>query len=566
VHALSAVAAAAPVAGESDRRLARWWPLAALVVLAAALRLATLDQQSFWYDEAFTPVHVLHSGLGATLRAVVHHENTPPLWYLLAWADARLLGDGALALRLPSALAGILTVPVVWAIGARLAGRRAAVIAAAIVAVNPLFVWYSQEARAYGLFVLTGALAMLCFVRALDEPSARRMAAFALAGALALLTHYFAVFLLVPMALWLLRDAAHRRTALAAAGALVAVGLALLPLISAQGGHGTQWIGRWALSSRLQAIPQYFLTGYSGAPLGRGVELLVALPILAGAALGAWRLFGGAQAGFGAGATQVSGAEPDAGAQPALTDLATLRRAVWISLSIAGFAVLFPIALALVGADYLAPRNLVGAMIPLSVSIAVLLVAVDAGAGPAWKGGGKGAAAARLLRPGAALAAVVLVAFAVLSVDVDLSPRLQRGNWRDVAKLLGAGSPARAITTVELGAAPLEYYLAPLHNLARHSSVRVSEIDETGYAPLRRGAGRPPAPGFRLLARHDVDGLIVYRFVSSVPRLVSEAELRRHVITLAHPEVLVPTRDRSSQTAARTGSLQSQMSSSDENI
>jgi hypothetical protein len=69
--------------------------------------------------------------------------------------------------------------------------------------------------------------------------------------------------------------------------------------------------------------------------------------------------------------------------------------------------------------------------------------------------------------------------------------------------------------------------------------VRVSEIDETGYAPLRHGAGRPPAPGFRLAARIEIDGLIVYRFLSSVPRLVSEAELRRHVITLAHPEVLV---------------------------
>ena len=71
---------------------------------------------------------------------------------------------------------------------------------------------------------------------------------------------------------------------------LALVGLALLPLISAQGGHGTQWIGRWPLSERLQAIPQYYLTGYSGAPLGHGVELLVALPILAG--LGARRCGG----------------------------------------------------------------------------------------------------------------------------------------------------------------------------------------------------------------------------------------------------------------------------------
>ena len=154
--------------------------------------------------------------------------------------------------------------------------------------------WYSQEARAYGLFVLTSrARDAVLRARAATSRRRARLAAFALAGALALLTHYFAVFLLVPMALWLLRDAAHAAGGAARPSrALAVVGLALLPLISAQGGHGTQWIGRWALSSRLQAIPQYFLTGYSGAPLGHGVELLVALPILAGAALGAWRLLG----------------------------------------------------------------------------------------------------------------------------------------------------------------------------------------------------------------------------------------------------------------------------------
>jgi hypothetical protein len=74
--------------------------------------------------------------------------------------------------------------------------------------------------------------------------------------------------------------------------------------------------------------------------------------------------------------------------------------------------------------------------------------------------------------------------------------------------------------------------------------VRVSEIDETGYAPLRASAGEPPAPGFHLRARLDIDGLIVYRFVSPVPRLVTEATLRRHVITLAAPNVLVPADSR----------------------
>src|SRR5664279_4587476 len=346
-------------------RLPRWWPLAAITLLAAALRLSTLGLQSFWYDEAFTPVHVLHPSLWATLRSVVHTENTPPLWYVLAWADSRVMGTGAIALRLPSALAGIATVPVAWAISRELASRRAAILFAAIVAVNPLFVWYSQEARAYGLFVLLAAMAMLCFLRAEGDPTPRHMAAFALSGAAALLTHYFAVFLLIPMVLWLLRgwsarSSASRRAALSAIGALVLVGLALLPLISAQGGHGTQWIGRWPISERLQAIPQYFLTGYSGAPLGHGVELLVALVVLSGLGLGAWRILA-APAGTAseeapapALATANKECAPDADTERERRRererCSGARRGALIALAIAAGGVLTPIVLAGLGA------------------------------------------------------------------------------------------------------------------------------------------------------------------------------------------------------------------------
>jgi mannosyltransferase len=490
-----------------------WWVLAGLVLVAGALRLSTLGLQSFWYDEAFTPVHVLHASLWATLRSVVHHENTPPLWYVIAWAFSRVLGSGALALRLPSALFGIATVPVAWAIGRELAGRRAAIACAALVAVNPLFVWYSQEARAYALFVLAAAVAMLCFLRAERDPTPKAMAAFAASAVLALLSHYFAVFLLVPMVAWLLRERSTRRACLPAVCLIALTGLALVPLISAQGGHGTQWIGRWALSARLQAIPQYYLTGYSGAPLGHGVELLVALPILAGLGFGLWRMSAPGNSGSSA---------PRDGEGASESSRASTLRGVWIALAIAAWGVVLPILLALAGADYLAPRNLVAAMIPVTALIAAVVV---------WPGGGRGASLLVLL---------IALAFLAISIDVDLSPRLQRGNWRDVAKALRGGEVARAITTVELGAAPLEYYLPGVHNLASGSSVRVREIDETGYAPLRSSAGDPPAPGFRLLARLNIDGLIVYRFRSPVAVTIAEASLRRHVITLAHPEVLVP--------------------------
>ena len=482
--------------------LPAWWPLAAATLLAAALRFGTLDLQSFWYDEAFTPVHVLHASLAATISAVAHHENTPPLWYLLIWAWSRVFGTGMVALRFPSALAGVATVPIAWAIGGELAGtgtasaRRTASVCAALVAVNPLFVWYSQEARAYALFVFTTALALLCFLRAEREPTRRRFAAFALTGALALLSHYFAAFLVVPMALWLARTTVRRRAGAPALAALTAIGVALVPLVAVQAGHGTQWISSWALSSRLAAIPQYYLTGYSGAPLGHGIELLVALPILAGVLLGLW--------------CTLSPAE---------------RNGAALALALAACGVLIPLAAALAGADYLAPRNLVAAMVPLTAGLAVLFAARRSG------------------RAGLALAAVTAVAFAAVTVDVDLNPRLQRADWRAVARALSHPlAPARAISTVELGSAPLEYYLPPLHNLREGAHVRVGEIDETGYVPLRPGAGAPPAPGFRLRARIDIHGLIVLRFSSPRPRLVSEASLRRHVITAAPPEVLVPGR------------------------
>jgi 4-amino-4-deoxy-L-arabinose transferase-like glycosyltransferase len=495
--------ATVPAVQARATRLPAWWPLAALTLLGAALRLATLGNQSLWYDEAFTPVHVLHPSLWSTLSSVSHTENSPPLWYILVWLFTRVLGTGEVALRLPSALAGIAAIPVAWGIGSELTGRRAATGCAALVACGPLFVWYSQEARAYELFVLLAALAMLAFLRALERPTPARMAAFAAAGALALLTHYFAVFLLAPMCAWLLWDRRSRRPAIAAVGAIVAVGVALLPLLLAQGGHGTQWIGRWPLSERLVAIPQYYLTGASGEPLGHGVQLLLALPLLAAAALGLAGMLR-AQAG-----TEDDG-EPS-----------RVRRAAAITAVLSGCAVLVPVVLALVGADYLAPRNLVAAMIPVGALVAVL--ATSRGAGPA----------------GPLLLAIGVAALLAISIDVQLSPRLQRGDWRGVADSLRTGPAARAITTVQLGSAPLEYYLHRLRGLASGRSVLVREIDETGYAPLRASAGRPPAPGFRLAARADIHGLIVYRFVSPLPRVVSERALRRHVITLAHPEVLI---------------------------
>jgi hypothetical protein len=497
VSASTAASSVTPAGATAEPAPARrWWPLLALLALAATLRFATLDLQSLWYDEAFTPTHVLHGGLGATLRAMVHTENTPPLYYILLWLWTRAFGTGAIALRSLSALAGVAMVPVGWAIGRELGSRRIATVLAAIIAVNPLFVWYSQEARSYILLALFAALSYLFFERARRAPGRGEAATtplvlWAVSSALALLSHYFAVFVVGPEAALLLWAARLRRAELLAAASVATVGVALLPLIASQDSQRTQWIGQWLLSKRLIAIPQYYVLGASGEPLGHGL-LLAGCVLIGGAAL-LW--------------PRLSRGEQDASL---------------IATGVGATGIVVPLLLALGGADYLAPRNLIGAFVPLTAALAVLV----------------GARGSR--RAGAALATAICLAGAAVVIDVDRSPRLQRGDWRGLAKALPTGDPARAIVTPQLGSAPLEYYVPGLRRLATGASVTASEIDLVGYSPIRAGAARPPAPGFHLFAHRSVHGLVIYGFRSGGPHTLGERALRAKRLIAERTQVLVP--------------------------
>src|SRR3954449_13549693 len=184
------------------------WALLGITAGAAALRFSTLGVQSFWHDEAVTVGRVLQPGLGGTLREIPSSEAAPPLYYVLAWLWTKVFGVSEAGIRSLSAVFGTATVPVAYAIGARLVSRRAGLLAALAVAVSPLLVWYSQEARAYALLVLTSALTIWFFACALREPQRRRwLWWWAGAASLSLLSHYFAGFVVAPEAAWLLWSA-----------------------------------------------------------------------------------------------------------------------------------------------------------------------------------------------------------------------------------------------------------------------------------------------------------------------------------------------------------------------
>lgn len=184
--------------------------LALLTLAALALRLWRIDSRALLPDEGSS---LYYAQLPLTTLLWSLCDPHPPGYYLLLRGMAAL-GQGEAWLRLPSVLAGTLAVPLTWAV-ARAALRptaqpdqrwpeQAALLAAALVAVAPLAVWYSQEARAYGALALLALAMAWVALRWRLQPTRRTAAAFLLAGWLALATEYGALVILFGLNLFLL--------------------------------------------------------------------------------------------------------------------------------------------------------------------------------------------------------------------------------------------------------------------------------------------------------------------------------------------------------------------------
>lgn len=136
------------------------WVLGAILLAGALVRFGTLGHQSLWFDEALTHNLVIQP-FNRMLTIVADTENTPPLFYVLTSAVTDLVGTGEVGLRLVSALSGTATIGVAFLGGRELSGDRAGLVAAGLVATNPMLVWFSQEARSYALVILLTAIALI---------------------------------------------------------------------------------------------------------------------------------------------------------------------------------------------------------------------------------------------------------------------------------------------------------------------------------------------------------------------------------------------------------------------
>jgi hypothetical protein len=170
--------------------------LLCLLSLAFGLRVFVIGRQSLWGDEGASYAYAVQS-LTTLIADVAQNDPHPPLYYLGLNLWLPLAGIDEFSIRFFSLLPGVLTVSLIYALGKKLANDRVGLIAAVLAAVNPFLIWYSQWARMYSLAVALCLLSVYLFVKLMEKPSFPMWIGYALVSLAALLSHYYAVFIIL---------------------------------------------------------------------------------------------------------------------------------------------------------------------------------------------------------------------------------------------------------------------------------------------------------------------------------------------------------------------------------
>jgi len=167
-------------------------PLALIMLIGAVLRIFGLGNESLWLDEA-TTVARIHG----TWLSLLSNGTQGPFYLILIKAWTLLFGESEFALRLPSALFGIASIPALFLLGQVLFNRTTAMWAALFLAINPFAIFYSQDARPYALYFFGAILSYYYLIRVLREFRARDAVAYILYTLIAAYSHPYGPLLIL---------------------------------------------------------------------------------------------------------------------------------------------------------------------------------------------------------------------------------------------------------------------------------------------------------------------------------------------------------------------------------
>ena len=283
--------------------------LALILLLALGLRVWRLDQHALWWDEG-NNAYFAHASPARLLEmSRLTHDTNPPVHRLALGLWLTLLGDSAANLRLLSVLCGALTVGLAFHWGRRLAGDRAGLLAALLLALSPAAIGYSREAKGYPWITLFEWIGLTLLIPLVEPPARPRRrattlllwACYVFASALAVGAHYYALFVHLAQGVWLIagvlrpwrgwREAARRLWPWALAQVAVLALVAPWTLLTWRTAYpGAAAIPLEQNASDLGAYVTAMLTRLAGGlRVAPGWGWLAALALLIPAAWAVWR-------------------------------------------------------------------------------------------------------------------------------------------------------------------------------------------------------------------------------------------------------------------------------------
>jgi hypothetical protein len=203
----------------------RWFPLgvAACTVAVAGFLLARLTAWPPHEDETLA-LFVGRGSLPDLFQTVQGERGGAPLHFLFAWLAVHM-GGGLEALRLFSALFAVASVPAIAALGSRVAGRVAALVATALVSASWMLLFHGVYGRMYSLFLFTSTISYLALLRAVERGGRREWALWGGAMLLTIAAHPYGALVLASQGLYVLARARKRE----AIGALFVVSVLCTP-------------------------------------------------------------------------------------------------------------------------------------------------------------------------------------------------------------------------------------------------------------------------------------------------------------------------------------------------
>lgn len=166
-----------------------------VLLIGFILRLISLNQ-SLWLDEAINVLGAKNNSFLGMVTNYARFDFHPPGYFAILWLWSKTFGFSEVSVRMPSVIFGVATIFFVYLIGWKLHSRVLGLIAALLVSVNPLNIYYSQEARMYIFAATAVSLNFLLFVKLLKNEGPNKIFLF-LSNLLVLLSDYL-TYLIFP--------------------------------------------------------------------------------------------------------------------------------------------------------------------------------------------------------------------------------------------------------------------------------------------------------------------------------------------------------------------------------